>query len=253
MKDIRDISLFKRIMFLIFSIIIIAGIVIVVADIKFDVGEASSWFNLKTIGFAVICLCLLMSLIFLRLNKKSILLTISLIAYVIAGYFYTFPPFEEAVRNNDAILYCLCAFQAVILIYTISLDKNLGLKIFDIALRVALSLLAYFLLPQYLPDYFSSLQNTIFVIYMINALISFVSLFFQFKRNFLTCTGLLLCLAGSIFYAFQFGALALFGINGGFADFVNSFDMGFLLTAVGLYLISTDATFASNFVHNYVE
>ena len=252
MKDLRDISLFKKIMFLIFSIIIIAGIVIVVADIKLDVGEASSWFNLETISFAVICLCLLMSLIFLRFNKKSILLTISLIAYVVAGYFFTFPPFEEVTKNYDAILYCLCAFQGVILIYTVWLDKGTGLKILDIAIRVALSLLAYFLLPEYLPEYFD-LNNTIFAIYMINALISIVCLFCHFRTNFLTCCGLILCLAGSIFYAFMFGGLELFGITGGFANFVNSFNMAFLLTAVGLYLISTDATFSSNFSQNDVK
>ena len=245
MRDFRDISLFKKIMFGIFSVLIIAGMVIVLADIKFEVtDEVAKWLNIDTIAYAVFCLALLMSLIFLRPNKKSILLTLSLVAIIVGASFNLFKPFEGA-KNNDAVLYCLCAFQGIILIYTIWLDKGIGLKVLDLAVRVGLSLLAYFLLPEYLPEYFN-LQNTIFVIYLINALVSLFTLLFHFRFNYLLWSGLFLVLAGTIFYMFMFGGLTLFGINGAFADFLNSFDIAFLTTALGLYFISTSATFSSN-------
>ena len=246
MRDFRDISLFKKIMFLIFSVLVLAGIIIVVADVKFDVSdEVSKWLNLDMIGYVTVCLSLLMSLIFVRLNKKSILLTLSLIAIVIGYSFYMFTPFEGA-KNNEAILYCLCAFQGVILIYTISLDRGTGLKVLDIAIRVALSLLAFFLLPEYLPEYFNT-TNTIFTIYLINSLVSLFTLLFYFKKNYLLWCGLFLILAGSIFYMFMFGGLELFNLSASsLADFLNSFDIAFLLTSLGCFLVSTSATFSSN-------
>lgn len=245
MRDFRDISLFKKIMFIIFSVLILAGIAIVLADINFDVSEeVGKWLNNDMISYVVFCLALLMSLIFFRFNKKSILLTLALIAFFVGASFNTFEPFDGN-KNNEAILYCLCAFQAIILIYTVWLNRGTGLKILDLAIRVALSLLAYFLLPEYLPEYFD-ITNTIFVIYLINGLISLFTLAFRFKTNYFLWCGLFLVLAGSIFYMFMFGGLGLFGINGGFADFLNSFDIAFLCTALGIYLISTSATFASD-------
>lgn len=246
MRDFRDISLFKKLMFIILSVLILAGMVIVLADIDFNVSEdVARWLNNEMISYVVLCLSLLMSLIFLRLNKKSILLTISLIAIIVGASFNVFVPFEGNA-NNEAILYCLCAFQGAILIYTVWLDRGTGLKILDLAIRVALSLIAFFLLPEYLPDYFD-ITNTIFVIYLINSLVSLFTLAFHFKTNYLLWCGLLLVLAGTIFYMFMYGGLELFGIaSGGFASFLNSFDIAFLCTGLGVYLIATSATFSSN-------
>ena len=245
MRDFRDISLFKKIIFCIFAVLVLAGMILVLADIQFDVSdEVAKWLNLDMIAYATFCLALLMSLIFLRFNKKSILLTLALVAFVVGASFKQFTPFEQ--NNNEAILYCLCAFQALIAIFTIWLDRGTGLKILDIAIRVALSLLAYFLLPDYLPEYFN-ITNTIFVIYLINGLISIITLLFHFRTNYLLWCGLVLVLAGTIFYMFMYGGLALFGIaGGGFADFLNSFDIAYLCTILGCFLIATSATFSSN-------
>ena len=245
MKDIRDVSLIKRVSFIIFTILIVACGVFVVG--KFDFSESVDWLHLEVLPFVTFCLCLLMSLLYLRFNKKSVITTLALIVFCVGAYFYTFQDMTDT-NTQYTVLYILCGFQLCFAIYGLFLDKGLGFKVLDIGIRVGLSLLAYFLLPQYLPDYFSTI-NTIFAIYLINSLFTIVVLCFYFKTNYLTICGLILLLVGVVFYAFIYGAIDLFNITGGFVDFLNSYDIAFLFTALGVYFIATDAVFSSNRVN----
>ncbi len=247
MKDFRDISLLKKILVIFATILTLAGVVIILANIVDMVeGDQIPWFNETNVVFITFATPLLLSFIFLRFNKKSLLVTFSLVALVLGYAFYYYIPIRETLIAT-VTLYCLCAFQVFILIYCVWLTKGVGFKILDLAIRVGLSLLAFFLLPEYLPDYFSSVENVIFTIYLINSLISLIVLLIHFRENYILWCGLLLIFAGTIFYMFMFGGLELFNINtSGFANFINSFDIAFLCTSIGIYLLSLSATFSSN-------
>lgn len=243
----RVVSKVRLTFFVIFSILIIGSIIVVAVEPDINITGAE-WFNINLFRAIAIGLTFLMSLCLLKINKKSIFITISLIAYCVACYFFISLSSgdSDAETALDVMFYSLLAHQLILAIYSVSLAKGAGLKVLEIAVRVALSLTAYFVLTETLPQYFD-FKNALFMVYLVNALISIVSLSCHIKTHYLSVIGILLAAAGAIFYAFNFGWLTTFNITGDFVDFLATFDIGFVLSALGIYLTACDAVFSGIF------
>lgn len=251
-KSGRQISKVRLTFFLIFTALILASVILVAIspDISIDGADRFSANIFKVVAVGLV---FLMSLCLLKINKKSIFITISLIAYCVAVYFLfsldnTKSP-DDIALAKDIMLYALLAYALVLAIYTIILAKGVGLKVLNIAVRIALSVIAYFVLTEYLPEYFD-LKNSLFIIYLVNSIITVLFLCFHFKTHYLIIIGLLLATIGSVFYAFSFGWITLFNITGDFVKFINSFDYGFILTIIGIYLTGCEAVFSGMFKNN---
>lgn len=249
----KQISKTRLTFFIIFSILIVACVILAFITPSIDVVDVE-WFNESLFQMASVGLVFLMSLCLLKINKKSLFVTISLIAYCVVAYFlFSLANFSNTADEIDLarkiMLYSMLAQQLIIAIYTILLSKGAGLKVLNIAARVALSLVAYFVLTETLPEYFD-LENSLFAIYLVNALITFVVLCFSMKKHFLMAIGTLIATAGAVFYAFSFGWVALFGITGEFVKFISSFNIAYLLSIIGIYLLGCDAVFSGIFKTN---
>ncbi len=255
-KSGKQISKTRLAFFIIFSILILACAVfsLILPELAINT-SAWAWLSESLIKMVAIGLVFLMSLCLLKINKKSIFLTISLIAYCVAAYFLfslsDAENLDQITLAQDIMLYSMLAHQLVLAVYSVVISKGAGLKVLNIAVRVGLSLIAYFVLTEYLPEYFD-LRNSLFIIYLINSLVTLISFSCCFKKYFLMIFGVLLSIVGAVFYAFSFGWLTLFNITGNFAEFVTSFDFGFLLSIIGIYLIGCEAVFSGIYKNSHL-
>ena len=251
-KNGRQISKVRMTFFIIFTILILASVVFVAISPDLSI-DGAKWFRPNIFKIVAVGLVFLMCLCLLKINKKSIFITISLIAYCVAVYFLfsidNAKTLDDITLAKDIMLYALLAHTLILALYTIVLAKGAGLKVLNIAVRTALSVIAYFVLTEYLPLYFD-LKNTLFAIYLINSLITILFLCFNFKTHYLMIIGLFLATVGSVFYAFSFGWITLFNMSGNFVKFINSFDFGFILSTIGIYLTGCEAVFSGMFKNN---
>ncbi len=245
----RQISKVRLTFFLIFTVLILASVILVAISPEINI-DGADWFSADIFKIVAVGLVFLMSLCLLKINKKSIFITISLTAYCVAIYFLyslentTLP--SDITLAKDIMLYSLLASALVLAIYTLLLSKGAGLKVLNIAIRVALSLIAYFVLTEYLPEFFD-LKSALFAIYLINSLITILFLCSKFKTHYLMIFGILLSTIGAVLYAFSFG---WFNLTGDFINFINSFDYSFILVIIGIYLTGCEAVFSGMFKNN---
>ena len=248
-NDYRDISLSKKIFFSLFTILIVAGIVLSVISVKLNLGDAFAWLkNIGSFPFITISLIFIMSLVFVRLNKKSIIYMLSMLCvmaiFVLSSLSFVNENIEASLLQ-DLCLYLLCASQAVLIIYTVWMDKGAGLKCLELGIRVALSLALYFLLTELVPEHFD-FRRAVYMIYALNSIITMVVLCFHFKTNYLSIIGVLLMLAGTVFIFLI--TTSLFTLPTIFVDIFVVYQGSFALFAFGAYLVATDGVFANNMI-----
>lgn len=242
----RRISKFRLAIFVIFSILIIGSAVVALVNPKFSI-DGAKWFNARFFRVIAIALVFLMCLLTLRKNSKSFLVLLALAT--LASSMGLMIALENTIKADeitlyeDILFYLTLAFQLILALYTIFLTKGVGLKVLNIAVRAGLSVIAYFVLTEYLPQYFT-LKIALFAVYFLNALITVFLLLFRFKTHFLMIFGILLLSVGTIFYAFNFGLNATFEVSIKFLQFLASQDYAFIFSIAGIYLIGADvATF----------
>lgn len=248
-NDYRNVSLSKKIFFSLFTILIVAGIVLSVISVELDLGDAFAWLNnLGGFPFITIALIFIMSLVFVRFNKKSIIYMLSMLCvmaiFVLSSLSFVNENIEPSLLQ-DLCLYLLCASQVVLIVYTVWLDKGAGLKCLELGIRVALSLALYFLLTELVPEHFD-FKNAIFAIYALNSIITMIVLCFHFKINFLSVIGVLLMLAGTIFIFLITTSLVTLPTI--FVDIFVIYQGSFAFFAFGAYLVATDGVFANNMI-----
>ncbi len=227
-------SVFKVIMTVLFAILVFASFFYYI----FGTFDAESKIQPKYLAYACGVLCFLFSLIFVRFDFKKIVLTLSLATTVAADYFLVLNNSEE----NKLVGLCIfCAFQFFLMIYTLYLNGSVGVRIVNIAIRVALCLIAYFVLPGYVE---LGTLELVAVMYIINFFVSLLMLLFNLKTEWLLFLGCLLLFLCDIVIGLKNGGFTLLNLSGSFVDFLNSRAIQTYLYIPGLFLIATSSVFS---------
>lgn len=223
----KKLLVFKILMTLLFAIIIFGAYFYVIF------GQINEPLKDSYFKYGCVCACFLFSLLFLRKNIKQFWVTLALAIAVVADYFLILFPSEQ----NQFIGVCVfCAMQLVLVLYTLSLSKSIGAKVVNLAFRVALCLVAYFVLPLYFE---LGLLEMISVLYIINFFFTIVCLLFHIKTEAVMLIGALLFFACDIFVGLTSGAADILGIAGSaFMEFLSNYDMIFYCYIPGLFLIA---------------
>ena len=197
--------------------------------------------NLKDVypdilSFACVAASALLSLIFLRVNSKNAFLTIGLLANVAADLFLVPRLFDLPVDKSNLIGVCIfCGVQFMYVLYTLSICKGLGLKLFNIGIRVAVCLLAYFVLRRY---FVLDMVEWISVMYALNCVVTIFCLLINFKKNWVLFFGMLLLLACDVVVGLTNGGLEILKISGSFADILMTYDIAFICYIPAVLLIA---------------
>lgn len=217
-------DVFKIVMSVLISALVLAGFVYLL--IKGD-------FDRPYLTYACIGACFLLSLIFVRKSQKKIFLTLALAATVAADYFMTFDPTFENGR-----LIGICIFlgaQFFYLLYSLSLTRAIGLKVIDVALRVAMCLIIYFVVTRYVT---LTTVELLALMYIANLLVTVLSALIHIKTEWLTFIGLFVLLISNVFAGLLNGGAVILGISGGFLDFITEYNIAFYTYIPALLLIS---------------
>lgn len=217
-------DIFKIFMSILVSAAVLAGFVYVL--IKGDLER-------PYITYACVGACFLLSLIFIGKSQKKIFLTLALAATVAGDYFFIFDPTFENSR-----LIGICVFlgaQFFYLLYSLSLTKAIGLKVIDVALRVALCLLIYFVVTRYVT---LTTVELLALMYIANLLVTLISALIHIKTEWLTFLGLFVLLVSNVFAGLVNGGAIILGISGGFLDFITKYNIAFYTYIPSLLLIS---------------
>ena len=196
-------------------------------------------FEKPYITFALTGVSFLLSLFFIGKSAKRILIPIALACAVAADYFLVF---SELTATNQLIGICLfCGTQAALMIYTLFLNKSNGRRVINIATRVALCLIAYFVLPLYFPI---GTLEIIAVMYVINFVVTLGVVALHIKREWLLFIGLLLYLICDIALGLSMGALLL-GLGKDVVAILNMLNLTFWAYYPGLFFIALSSVFAN--------
>lgn len=174
----------------------------------------------------------LLSLAFMCLNFKRIMLTCALAAVAVANFFIIVMPI-----NNSSWIYLgiLCGAQLFFLIYSLTLPKHIGLKVLNLATRALLCLLTYFILPKFfeLPAY-----ELVGLMCLVNSFVTLISLLIHIKSQWLAFIGLLIYFAGEAFIWLLSGGAAIFGWAGKFFEILLTYNIPYYCSIAGLAVIA---------------
>lgn len=233
MKD-KKVSIFKIFATILFAAAIFAGYFYVI----FGKFTPEMKIQPEHIRYALVGACFVFSLLFTRLSAKKILITLALAINVAADYFLILMPSEE----NKLIGTCIfCGVQFVYFLYTLYLNKSIGLKVINMAIRVGLCLIAYFVVPNY---FTVGTLEIVAMMYIINFAVSLVIFLFYIKTEWLLFLGFLLFFVCDIFVGLTNGGIDILGITGAAADFLRSYDIAFYTYTPGLFLIASSSVWS---------
>ena len=195
-------------------------------------------FDKPYLTFALTGVSFLLSLIFIRKGAKRLLFPLALACAVVADYFLVF---SELTSQNQLIGLCMfCGVQAVFMVYTLFLNKSNGRRVINIATRVALCLIAYFVLPLYFP---LGTLEIIAVMYIINFVVTLGVVALHIKKEWVLFLGLLLYLLCDISIGLVLGA-GMLGLSAEFLQVLTTINLNFWAYYPGLLLIAISAVFA---------
>ena len=196
----------------------------------------------NALSFACVATCFVLSLLFLKVKNSKALITFALAVNVVADYFFVLMPEHATVAN--LVLYILCGLQFVYFLYTLTFCKGIGLKILNIALRVGLCLIAYFLAERY---WTLTVPQIIEMMCFINSFVTLLALLVNIKKDWLLFLGFLLFFASQFFGMLTLGGWAeILGTSGRFFEFITSNDLSYYLYIPGLLLISLSSVLFKN-------
>lgn len=173
------------------------------------VAGAFVWVNIKGeiadkpwLTYGCIALSFLLALIFVGRSLKRLFLVLGLACHVAAAYFLIFDPL---MANSRLIGICiLCGAQLCFLLYTLLLSEGIGARVVNIAIRVALCLVACLILPKYIVGL--TTIDIIFLAYLINAVVSLIWIGIHIVTEWLTFIAMVI-----LVFALVWGGLGLYG------------------------------------------
>lgn len=200
---------FKFIFSLVFAFLVLATYLYI--NINEDIGQGY-------LSFGCVCACCLLSLMFINFKSKNILISLALVLFVVADVFLVF---VANFKSLDIYLWIYCAAQTVFAVYSLFLCKGAGLKVFNLAVRIAVSLLIFYILPNFVA--LTSFQMG-FVIYLANALITLIVLAFCLKTQWLMFLAFLLFFVCNFFTWLSLGGANILGLSEKFIEFITKYD-----------------------------
>ncbi len=230
----KGIKVFKIVGSIIFSILILGGFGYLLWK-----GEP---LDKRYLALATTCLPFLFALVFIGKNWKRVFLTLGLGAYGAAFYFMGFAENCTTDKNKMIGLYILCGAQFFFLIYTLFLSGGNGGRVVNLAVRVALCLIAYLILPKYIT--LTNMQM-VALLMCINLLITMLITIVHIKTEWLTFVGMFVLLVCHVYVGFMNGGLEILKItNAKFIDFLTKRDWAKYAYVPSLYLIALSSVFA---------
>ncbi|MDE6583030.1 MAG: hypothetical protein K2K31_00045 [Clostridia bacterium] len=180
--------------------------------------------NIEVIYNNIIPICIalgfVLSMIFFKFTKKKFLLTIFLLFLVALAFSLTLlkPENLEYTINYKVgeeeksvvlaladVLFLIA--QLCLVIYTLFIFKGVGLKIVSLGARVAVSVIACFVMKNYFDI---SLSQILYLVSIANLFCTILFLLFSFKHNWLLFIGVLLLTVAVCLMAFKTGQLEVF-------------------------------------------
>lgn len=230
MEKSRSLKIFKIVMTILFAGVLVGALVWL--ELKGD-------FDKPYLTYGAVGASFLFSLIFIRKSASKMLLTLALAIAVAADYFLIFANYGildiTVYARNQLIGLCIfCGLQFVLLVYTMMLNKGAGVRIVNLASRVALCLIAYFVLPLY---FTLGTIETIAVMYIINFAVSLFFVMIHIKTQWLLFLGLFLFFVSDIIVGLVAGG-GLLGVNTNIVDFFVKYNIQYYCYIAGLFLMA---------------
>ncbi|MBE7076103.1 MAG: hypothetical protein E7375_03475 [Clostridiales bacterium] len=200
-----------------------------------------SWgINPAYFSYGCVAGAFLLSLLALQKKARNIFVALGLACTCVADFFLILSPaLGLIIKNSQLIGVCVfCGVQAIFFVYTLILNKGIGTKVFNMALRVALCLIAYFVLPKY---FTIGTLEMISLMYILNSFATLLMLLIYIKKEWLLFLGFLLFFVCDIFIGLASGGAAILGITGPFLDFILKYNIGMYCYIPGLFLIASSA------------
>ena len=232
----KKINVFKMIASLLFAILILGAY-------AYHIWKGEP-FDQPFLYFGAVGACMLFSLIFVSGNAKKILITLALALTVVADYFLVLNASEP---NKEIGLYVFCGVQFIYLIYSLIITKSNFARALNFGSRVGLSVAAVLFLPRY---FTLTTMQIVSVIYIVNSLITLITLAVHMKTEWITFLGFLLFFACDVFVGLNNGGIEILGLTGGFVDFIQTYDIAFFCYIPGLFLISLSSVWANKSKEN---
>ncbi len=205
------------------------------------------WVNIKGefanrpwLTYGCIALSFLLALIFVGRSLKRLFLVLGLACHVAAAYFLIFDPF---MANSQLIGICiLCGAQLCFLLYTLFLSEGIGARVVNIAIRVALCLVACLILPKYIVGL--TTIDIIFLAYLINAVVSLIWVGIHIMTEWLTFIAMVI-----LVFALVWGGLGLYGgwfVHLGIKNFMVllNYNIAFYLYIPALLILAISSVWA---------
>lgn len=205
------------------------------------------WVNVKGeiankpwLTYGCVAVCFLLALIFVGRSLKKLFLTLGLACHVAAAYFLIFDPL---MANSRLIGICiLCGAQLCFLLYTWFLSEGIGARVVNLAVRVALCLVACLILPKYIVGL--GTVDIIFLAYLINALVTLVWVGIHIVTEWMTFIAMVI-----LVFALIWGGLGLYGawfVHLGIKNFAMliNYNIAFYLYIPALLILSISSVWA---------
>lgn len=236
-KNRKGLKIFISILF---AVIVFAtfGYVLFEGDLTYEISNLTFT---NILAFACVLVCFLFSLFCIEKSAKKILITLALLLTVVSDIFVVLLPgvVEDYVWISLGLL---CGVQFVYLVYTLTFCKGAGRKIINVAFRVALCLLAYFILPEFVE---LDTMQMISLMCFINTFVNLIILLFNIKTEWLLLLGLLLLFAVQAVTMLSNGWLDILQItNTDFTTFLSEYDLAFYLYIPSQFVIALSSIWA---------
>lgn len=221
----RKILIFKVMMttILVSAILGMFIYVIIKGDLKYNL------LSVSCIGAAFI-----LSLIFINKSPKKLLITLALALTIAGEYFLIVQPAQ--FENSTLIGLCIfCGVQFAFLLYSLFASKAVGYIVINLAIRVLLCLLAYFILPNYIK---LDTLELISLMYMINLFVTILMLCFRIKTNYILLLGLLLIFISNFCLWMPYGGIEMLKITGKFAEILLKYNFAYYFFIPGVTLVA---------------
>ncbi len=187
--------------------------------------------------FSCVATSVLFALLFNKYKSSKTFILIGLIFNLIACIYLILYPSDKSYNIG---LLLLCVVQVFLFLYTFVVYKGIGIKIINIAIRVALCFMAYFILTDYVA--LSTMQMVVLLCF-INLVVTLLFLLFRIKKDWLLFFGILLLTAAYFFVMLEDGWADVLGFSASFIEILSKYDFAFYFTIPGLFLIATSTAF----------
>lgn len=177
--------------------------------------------------------CFLLSLIFIRLTAKKILLTCALGVNVAADFFFVFSTMND--QNKMIWVGLLLGVQFMFFIYTLSLFKGIGAILANAAFRAVVCLVCYFIIMHFYP---LGVYDTIGLMAICNSFATLLWILFAANREWLTLVGYVVFFTYNVLTWWAAGAANLFGVGASFAESIAQYNLTFYFYIPALLLIA---------------